>query len=238
MDPSGWTSSASTRSARSRSTRSRRPSRAPGHADGRWRPPRTALAAIPALRSRGSPLAQPRSVRAVQRPRLDAAVQPAPPDRREGRHASYEEETGALAVTLDDIKTFRQAGSRCPGHPEYGWTSGRGDHRPAGAGVGMSVGMATAGRWLAATYNRPGFDLFDYNVYVFCGDGGLMEGLSCEAASLAATSGSPTFAGSTTTTGSPSRGPPPSPSPKTSRPGSSPTAGMSPGWATPTISTC
>ena len=100
---------------------------------------------------------------------------------------SYEEVgQGRLAVTLEDIKNFRQAGSRCPGHPEYGWTSGvEATTGPLGQGVGMSVGMAAAGRWLGATYNRPGFDLFDYNVYVFCGDGDMMEGVGSEAASLA-----------------------------------------------------
>ncbi|MEP6688612.1 MAG: transketolase [Gemmatimonadales bacterium] len=93
---------------------------------------------------------------------------------------------GRLAVTLDDIKTFRQAGSRCPGHPEYGWTSGvEATTGPLGQGVAMSVGMAAAGRWLGATYNRPGFELFDYNVYALCGDGDMMEGVGSEAASLA-----------------------------------------------------
>ncbi|HZK60011.1 MAG TPA: transketolase, partial [Cryobacterium sp.] len=90
------------------------------------------------------------------------------------------------AVTLDDIKTFRQAGSRCPGHPERGWTSGvETTTGPLGQGVATSVGMAIAGRWLAATYDRPGFELFDFNVYALCGDGDMMEGLSSEAASLA-----------------------------------------------------
>ena len=100
---------------------------------------------------------------------------------------SYEEVgQGRLAVTMDDIKNFRQAGSRCPGHPEYGWTSGvEATTGPLGQGVAMSVGMAAAGRWLGATYNRPGFDLFDYNVWVFCGDGDMMEGVGSEAASLA-----------------------------------------------------
>jgi len=99
---------------------------------------------------------------------------------------SYEE-VGRLAVTLDDIKTFRQAGSRCPGHPEYGWTSGvEATTGPLGQGVAMSVGMAIASRWLAATYNRPGYELFDYNVYALAGDGCMMEGVSSEAASLAA----------------------------------------------------
>ena len=99
---------------------------------------------------------------------------------------SYEQ-VGRAAVSLDDIKTFRQAGSRCPGHPEYGWTSGvEATTGPLGQGLAMSVGMAIAGRWLAATYNRPGFDLFDYDVYALCGDGCMMEGVSGEAASLAA----------------------------------------------------
>ena len=93
---------------------------------------------------------------------------------------------GGEAVTLDDLKTFRQAGSRCPGHPEYGWTSGvETTTGPLGQGVATSVGMAIAGSWLAATYNRPDFDLFDFNVYALCGDGDMMEGISSEAASLA-----------------------------------------------------
>ncbi len=91
------------------------------------------------------------------------------------------------AVTLDDIKHFRQAGSRCPGHPEYRMTSGvEATTGPLGQGLGDSVGMAIAGKWLAATYNRPDFTLFDYNVYALCGDGGMMEGIASEAASLAA----------------------------------------------------
>ena len=103
------------------------------------------------------------------------------------RNESYEgEKPGRLAVTLDDIRNFRQAGSRCPGHPEYGWTSGvEATTGPLGQGVAMSVGMAAAGRWLGATYNRPGFELFDYNVWVLCGDGDMMEGVGSEAASLA-----------------------------------------------------
>jgi transketolase len=99
---------------------------------------------------------------------------------------STDEQPGRLAVTLDDIKGFRQAGSRCTGHPEYGWTSGvETTTGPLGQGVATSVGMAIAQRWLAATYNRPGYDLFDYNVYALCGDGDMMEGISSEAASLA-----------------------------------------------------
>ncbi|SFN62534.1 transketolase [Nitrosospira briensis] len=91
-----------------------------------------------------------------------------------------------LAVTLDDLKTFRQAGSRCTGHPEYGWTSGvETTTGPLGQGVAVSVGMAMAERWLAATYNRPDLKLFDHNVYALCSDGDMMEGISSEAASLA-----------------------------------------------------
>jgi transketolase len=98
---------------------------------------------------------------------------------------SYEE-VGREAITLDDIKNFRQGGSRCPGHPEHGWTSGvETTTGPLGQGVANSVGMAIASRWLAATYNRPGYNLFDFNVYAICGDGDLMEGVACEAASLA-----------------------------------------------------
>lgn len=101
-------------------------------------------------------------------------------------NSSYEGEPGRLAVTLDDIKGFRQAESRCTGHPEYGWTSGvETTTGPLGQGVATSVGMAIAERWLAATYNRPGYDLFDHDVYVLCGDGDMMEGISSEAASLA-----------------------------------------------------
>jgi transketolase len=97
------------------------------------------------------------------------------------------EEVGRDAVTLDDIKTFRQGGNtRCPGHPEYGWTSGvEATTGPLGQGAATSVGMAIARQWLGATYNRPGFDLFDFNVYALCGDGDMMEGITSEAASLA-----------------------------------------------------
>ncbi len=94
--------------------------------------------------------------------------------------------TDQPAVPLDDIRRFRQLDSRCPGHPEHGHTSGvETTTGPLGQGVGNSVGMAIAQRWLAARYNRPGFDLFDYNVYAMCSDGDLMEGISGEAASLA-----------------------------------------------------
>ena len=90
------------------------------------------------------------------------------------------------AVTLDDLKTFRQLGSRCPGHPEYRWTSGvEATTGPLGQGVATSVGMAIAGRWLAERYNRDAMALFDFDVYALAGDGCMMEGVSGEAASLA-----------------------------------------------------
>jgi len=90
------------------------------------------------------------------------------------------------AVSLDDIKNFRQLDSKTPGHPEYRITSGvETTTGPLGQGIGNSVGMAMAGKWLEARYNRPGFEIFDYNVYAFCGDGDMMEGVGSEAASLA-----------------------------------------------------
>src|SRR5882672_5666322 len=93
---------------------------------------------------------------------------------------------GKPSVSLDDIKNFRQLGSRCAGHPEYRWTSGvETTTGPLGQGVATSVGMAIAEKWLAARYNQPDFDLFGYRVYAVCGDGCMMEGLSSEAASLA-----------------------------------------------------
>ncbi len=94
--------------------------------------------------------------------------------------------TAEPAVSLDDLRQFRQLHSRCPGHPEHGQTSGvETTTGPLGQGIGNSVGMAIASRWLAARYNRPGFELFDFNVYALCSDGDLMEGLGGEAASLA-----------------------------------------------------
>ena len=93
---------------------------------------------------------------------------------------------GDLAVALDDIKRFRQLDSKCPGHPEYHLTSGvETTTGPLGQGCGTSVGMAIAGRWLAQHFNRPNLEMFDYDVYVVCGDGDMMEGVSSEAASLA-----------------------------------------------------
>ena len=91
-------------------------------------------------------------------------------------------------VTLDDLKSFRQWGSKTPGHPEYGLTDGvEATTGPLGQGFGMGVGMAMAEKHLAATYNRPGFNVVDHHTFVLCGDGDLMEGLSHEAASLAGT---------------------------------------------------
>jgi transketolase len=91
-----------------------------------------------------------------------------------------------LSVSMDEIKRFRQLDSRTPGHPESHITTGvETTTGPLGQGCGNSVGMAIAAEWLAANYNQPGFDIFDYNVYAICGDGDLMEGVSCEAASLA-----------------------------------------------------
>jgi transketolase len=96
------------------------------------------------------------------------------------------ETLGRLSVTLEDIKRFRQLDSKCPGHPEYRWTSGvETTTGPLGQGLASSVGMAIAERWFANYFNRPGFDLFDYDVYALCGDGCMMEGISGEAASLA-----------------------------------------------------
>jgi transketolase len=96
------------------------------------------------------------------------------------------ERLGEMAVTLDDIKHFRQLDSKTPGHPEYHVTSGvETTTGPLGQGIGNSVGMAIAGKWLAEHYNRPDFQMFDYNVYAICGDGDMMEGVGSEAASLA-----------------------------------------------------
>jgi transketolase len=100
-------------------------------------------------------------------------------------NARYER-IGAPALTLDDIKRFRQLDSKAPGHPEYRWVSGvETTTGPLGQGIATSVGMAIGQRWLAARYNQPGFDVFDYDIYAVCGDGCLMEGVGSEAASLA-----------------------------------------------------
>jgi transketolase len=100
-------------------------------------------------------------------------------------NAEYER-LGQPSVTLDDIRHFRQLNSKAPGHPEYHLVSGvETTSGPLGQGIATSVGMAIARKWLASRYNRPGFDLFDYDIYAVCGDGCLMEGIGSEAASLA-----------------------------------------------------
>jgi transketolase len=96
------------------------------------------------------------------------------------------ERLGEPSVKLEDIKRFRQLDSKCPGHPEYRWTSGiETTTGPLGQGVATSVGMAIAGQWMASYFNRPDFDLINFDVYALCGDGCMMEGISGEAASLA-----------------------------------------------------
>ena len=100
-------------------------------------------------------------------------------------NADYER-LGQLSVTLDDIRRFRQFGSKAPGHPEYHWVSGvEATTGPLGQGIAISVGMAIAEKWLANRYNKPDFNLFDYNIYAVCGDGCMMEGVGSEAASIA-----------------------------------------------------
>jgi transketolase len=96
------------------------------------------------------------------------------------------ERLGDVSVTLDDIRNFRQLDSKCPGHPEYRWTSGiETTTGPLGQGVATSVGMAMGARWMAQHFNRPGFEMIGHDVYAICGDGCMMEGVSNEAASLA-----------------------------------------------------
>jgi transketolase len=90
------------------------------------------------------------------------------------------------AISMDEIKRFRQLDSKTPGHPESHITSGvETTTGPLGQGAGNSVGMAIASKWLAANYNQPGFEIFDFKTYAVCGDGDLMEGVASEAASLA-----------------------------------------------------
>jgi transketolase len=101
-------------------------------------------------------------------------------------NADYEM-LGQPSVTLEDIRRFRQLGSKAPGHPEYHWVSGvETTTGPLGNGVATSVGMAIGQKWLASHFNKPNFNIFEYNIYAICGDGCLMEGVSSEAASLAA----------------------------------------------------
>jgi transketolase len=105
--------------------------------------------------------------------------------RTQAVNADYER-LGHPSVSLEDIRRFRQLDSKAPGHPEYHWVSGvETTTGPLGQGIATSVGMGIAEKWLAHRYNRPGFEIFDYNVYAVCGDGCLMEGVAAEAASLA-----------------------------------------------------
>jgi transketolase len=100
-------------------------------------------------------------------------------------NADYEV-LGRPSVSLDDIRRFRQLDSKAPGHPEYHWVSGvETTTGPLGQGIATSVGMAIAEKWLADRYNKPGFEIFGYDVYAVCGDGCMMEGVGSEAASLA-----------------------------------------------------
>ncbi len=100
-------------------------------------------------------------------------------------NANYER-LGHPSVSLDDIRRFRQLDSKAPGHPEYHWVSGvETTTGPLGQGVATTLGMAIAQKWLANRYNKPGFEIFDYNIYAVCGDGCMMEGVASEAASLA-----------------------------------------------------
>lgn len=100
--------------------------------------------------------------------------------------ANVDSSREGLAVTMADLQSFRQAGSRCTGHPEHGWTTGvETTTGPLGQGLATSVGMAIAQAWTAATYDRPGFALFEHRVFALASDGDMMEGLSAEAASLA-----------------------------------------------------
>ncbi|HFI0083697.1 TPA: transketolase [Streptococcus suis] len=94
--------------------------------------------------------------------------------------------SGFEDVTMDEIKNFRQWGSKTPGHPEFGHTAGvDATTGPLGQGISTATGFAQAERYLAAKYNRDGFPIFDHYTYVICGDGDLMEGVSAEAASYA-----------------------------------------------------
>jgi len=116
------------------------------------------------------------------------------------------ETLGEIAVSVEDLKKFRQLESKCPGHPEYRWTSGvETTTGPLGQGVATSAGIALAGKWLAERYNRPNFTLFDYNVYALAGDGCMMEGISSEAPRWRVICDCRICVGSMTTTTSPSR---------------------------------
>ena len=131
-------------------------------------------------------MARPRPLRPLGRPCLDALVLGAAPERSEatGRERAADRRTGRAAWTIFAASGNWAAAARAI--PSIGHTSGvETTTGPLGQGIGNSVGMAIASRWLAARYNRPGFDLFDFNVYALCSDGDMMEGVGAEAASLA-----------------------------------------------------
>ena len=139
-----------------------------------------------ALRSAGPDLAQPRSVRALQRSRLDAALVRASSHQHAGGECRLRDGWGSPRCRSTISATSASSAARRPGHPEYHWVSGvETTTGPLGQGVATSVGMAIAEKWLANRYNRPGFEIFDYNIYAVCGDGCMMEGVGSEAASLA-----------------------------------------------------
>jgi len=141
-------------------------------------------------------------------------------------------------LPLEELKRFRQWGSRCPGHPERGMTPGvEVTTGPLGQGFANAVGLAIAERMLAARFNRPGDEVVDHHTYVICSDGDLMEGVSAEAASLAGNLHLGKLVVLYTTTTSLSRAPPSWRSASRSASASPPTAGRCSRWPTPTIST-
>ena len=152
-------------------------------------------------------------------------------------NAEYER-LGQPAVSLDDIRHFRQLGSKAPGHPEYHLVSGvEATTGPLGQGVATSVGMAIAEAWLVNRYNRPDFKIFDYNIYAVCGDGCMMEGVSSEAASLAGHLALDNLCWIYDNNHITMKATHASPLQRTSRPGSWATAGTFCASATPTTST-
>ena len=151
-------------------------------------------------------------------------------------NADYER-LGHPSVSLEDIRHFRQLDSKAPGHPEYHWVSGVETMTgPLGQGVATSVGMGIAEKWLANRYNRPGFEIFNYNVYAVCGDGCLMEGVASEAASLAGHVGRDNLCWIYDNNHITIRVKRASPLPRTLRRDSSPTGGTFCASATPTTS--
>src|SRR5213082_2583154 len=156
--------------------RAARQRRAPRHADGHGRHRPGAVGGLPAAQPHRSAMGRPRSLRALERARLDAVVFAA---------ASHR-----LPAHPRDLERFRQLGSRTPGHPEHDPECGvETTTGPLGQGLANGVGMALAEKLLASEFNRPGFNVIDHYTYVFCGDGCLMEGVSHEACSLAGTWG-------------------------------------------------